>query len=154
MVTVKAPKLIIPPEGCRNSTRNDAWNTVATVNRELQIIVLQLKHWFINMSDSSYAAVTRHRRPLSTSGRPRSLDLVDDAWASETLSDDEIDVNRQENEVLAPLLEEEGGELDMDTIVVPSSSQNHHYATSSASGNGGSGVILGAVERRRKEEGK
>lgn len=56
------------------------------------------------MSDSSYAAVTRHRRPFSTSGRPRSIDIVDDAWASATLSDDEIDVERQENEVLAPPL--------------------------------------------------
>ena len=66
-------------------------------------------------SDSNYAAVTRHRRPLSTAGRPHVLDIVDDEWAADKLSDDEVEVGRHEAAV-APLLEE--GELDADAIVV------------------------------------
>jgi len=83
------------------------------------------------MSDSSYVSQTRHRRPYSTAGRPPFLDVIDDVWASETLSDDEIDVAQQEA-VIAPLLEE--GELDIDAIVVS--------------------VGSSAVERRRREEGR
>ena len=83
------------------------------------------------MSDSSYAAITRHRRPFSTAGRPPFLDVVDDVWASEVLSDDEIDVTQYEA-VIAPMLEE--GELDVDAVVV---STGHSSA-----------------ERRRKEEGR
>ena len=66
-------------------------------------------------SDSNYAAVTRHRCPLATSGRPSVLELVDDEWAQDKLSDDEVEVGRHEAAV-APLLEE--GELDADAIVV------------------------------------
>jgi hypothetical protein len=66
-------------------------------------------------SDSNYAAVTRHRRPLSTAGRPPVLEIVDDDWAADKLSDDEVEVGRHEATV-APLLEE--GELDADAIVV------------------------------------
>ena len=66
-------------------------------------------------SDSNYAAVTRHQRPFSTSGRPPVLEIVDDDWATDKLSDDEVEVERHEAAV-APLLEE--GELDADAIVV------------------------------------
>jgi hypothetical protein len=71
-------------------------------------------------SDSNYAAVTRHRRPFSTAsasiaGRPPVLEIVDDDWAADRLSDDEVEVGRHEAAV-APLLEE--GELDVDAIVV------------------------------------
>ena len=75
-------------------------------------------------SDSNYAAVTKHRRFLSTSnnnktggcgGRPPVLEIVDDEWAADKLSDDEVEVGRHEAAV-APLLEE--GELDADAIVV------------------------------------
>jgi hypothetical protein len=54
------------------------------------------------MSDSNYAARCRHKRsflpphPSHTSGpsfaRPAPLDIVDDEWAAETLSDDDIDI--------------------------------------------------------------
>lgn len=66
-------------------------------------------------SDSNYAAVTRHMRPFSTAARPPVLELVDDDWAADRLSDDEVEVGRHEAAV-APLLEE--GELDADAIVV------------------------------------
>jgi hypothetical protein len=88
-------------------------------------------------SDSNYAAVTRHRRPFSTAGRPPVLDIVDDEWASEKLPDDDVDVRRHEAAV-APLLEE--GELDADAIVV-SPTGNSSIAANNAS------------ERRRREEG-
>lgn len=66
-------------------------------------------------SDSNYAAVKRNCRPLgSRAGRPAALDVVDDQWAADTLSDDEVDVAR--HEVDAGGLEE--GELDADAIVV------------------------------------
>lgn len=85
------------------------------------------------MSDSSYAALTRHRRPLSTAGRPPALDVIDDIWASDTLSDDEIDVERHEA-VIAPMLEE--GDLDVDAVVVSVSTGQS------------------AADRKRKEEGR
>ena len=90
------------------------------------------------MSDSNYAAATRHKRPLSTAGRPPALDVVDDAWAADTLSDDEIEVSPQREADLAQLLETEG-ELD-DAVVV-------------AAGQSGS-AANGAAERRRREEGR
>ncbi len=69
----------------------------------------------IMSSDSNYAAVTRHRRPLNAkSGRPPVLELVDDDWAADKLSDDEVDVGRHEAD--AGGFEE--GELDADAIVV------------------------------------
>jgi hypothetical protein len=43
------------------------------------------------------------------------LEIVDDDWAADKLSDDEVEVGRHEAAV-APLLEE--GELDADAIVV------------------------------------
>ena len=75
-------------------------------------------------SDSNYVAVTRHRRPFSTcsksnlgegGARPPVLEIVDDEWAADKLSDDEVEVGKHEAAV-APLLEE--GELDADAIVV------------------------------------
>lgn len=87
------------------------------------------------MSDSSYAAATRHRRPYSTAGRPPVLDIIDDEWAADKLSDDEIDAGRYEA-TIAPLLEE--GELDNDAVVV-------------TTGNSASASLN--AERRRKEEG-
>jgi hypothetical protein len=54
-------------------------------------------------------------RPFSTAARPPVLELVDDDWAADRLSDDEVEVGRHEAAV-APLLEE--GELDADAIVV------------------------------------
>ena len=88
-------------------------------------------------SDSNYAAVTRHRRPFSssTAGRPPALEIVDDAWATDKLSDDEVEVGRHEAAV-APLLEE--GELDADAIVSPA---------------GNSSAAVNSSERRRREEG-
>jgi Apc13p protein len=86
-------------------------------------------------SDSNYAAATRLLRPMSTAGRPSVLEVVDDEWAADKLSDDEVDVGRHEAAV-APLLEE--GELDADAIVSPA-------------GNSSSAVT--AAERRRREEG-
>jgi len=88
-------------------------------------------------SDSDYAAVTRHRRPFSTAGRPPNLDAVDDSWARDRLEDDNLEISRHEAAV-APLMEE--GELDADAIVV-SPTGNSSAAASSAS------------ERRRREEG-
>ena len=105
------------------------------------------------MFDKSYAAVTRHRMPLSTSIRPRSIGLVDNTWASSTFNDDELDVERQENESLTPPFEEEEGELDIDNIVVLSYSHNrHHDSSSSTSGNWGPAVMFVTVERKRINE--
>uniref|UniRef100_A0A7R9ZNL8 Anaphase-promoting complex subunit 13 n=1 Tax=Craspedostauros australis TaxID=1486917 RepID=A0A7R9ZNL8_9STRA len=87
-------------------------------------------------SDSNYAAVTRHRLPNSKSGRP-PLDIVDEEWAKDALSDDEVDIMRHEA-TIAPLMEE--GELDADAIVV------------SPTGNSSSAANT-AAERRRREEG-
>ena len=58
--------------------------------------------------------------------------MIDDAWASATLSDDDIDVDQQIT-IIAPILDE--GELDVDAIVV----SNRQSA---------------ATERRRREEGR
>ena len=91
------------------------------------------------MSDSSYTARIRHRQSLqSTAGRPPQLDIIDDAWASATLSDDDIDVERHEVAV-ASMLDEEG-DLDGDAAFVSTA-----HSGSAADG---------AAERRRKEEGR
>eukprot|EP00566_Odontella_aurita_P025022 CAMPEP_0113551914 /NCGR_PEP_ID=MMETSP0015_2-20120614/14776_1 /TAXON_ID=2838 /ORGANISM="Odontella" /LENGTH=109 /DNA_ID=CAMNT_0000452833 /DNA_START=281 /DNA_END=610 /DNA_ORIENTATION=- /assembly_acc=CAM_ASM_000160 len=74
---------------------------------------------------------TTKKRHNCTGGRPTALDIVDDAWAADTLSDDEIDVNE-------PLLDE--GELDVDAVVV-------------STGHSGS-AANGAAERRKREEGR
>lgn len=67
-------------------------------------------------SDSNYSSVARYtRQPLSKAVRPVALHVVDESWASDKLSDDEVEIARHEAAV-APLLEE--GELDADAIVV------------------------------------
>jgi hypothetical protein len=52
---------------------------------------------------------------MGARARPVVLEIVDDAWAADKLSDDEIEITRHEMAV-APLLEE--GDLDSDAIVV------------------------------------
>jgi len=86
------------------------------------------------MSDSSYAAVTRHRRPYSTSGRPPELERIDDAWAAESLSDDEIDVHRHEL-AIAPLLDD--NDLDIDAVVISNGQMGPAFTS--------------AFERRRRD---
>ena len=89
-------------------------------------------------SDSNYSSVARYtRQPLSKVARPIGLCGVDESWASDQLSDDEVEISRHEAAV-APLLEE--GELDADAIVV------------SPTGNSSSAANT-AAERRRREEG-
>ena len=67
-------------------------------------------------SDSNYSSVARYtRQPLSKAARPVALHVVDEAWAADKLSDDEVEIARHEAAV-APLLEE--GELDASAIVV------------------------------------
>jgi hypothetical protein len=86
-------------------------------------------------SDSNYASVTRHtRRPLSKASRPVVLEVVDEAWAADKLSDDEVEIARHEAAV-APLLEE--GELDADAIVVSPT------GNSASAANNGEFSILG-----------
>ena len=85
-------------------------------------------------SDSNYAAVTCHRRPFSSSGRPPILlDMTNkDAdldWATDRLSDDEVEVARHVAAV-APLLEE--GELDADAVVVSPTGNSASAANSGA----------------------
>jgi hypothetical protein len=86
------------------------------------------------MSDSSYAASTRHRKPYSTGGRPHELDRIDDAWAASDLSDDEVDVHRHEL-AIAPLLDE--GDLDIDAVVISNGQMGSAFTT--------------AFERRRRD---
>lgn len=90
-------------------------------------------------SDSSYVAVTRHRRSFSASSksnlggggsRPPVLEIVDDDWAADKLSDDEVDVEKHEA-AIAPLLEE--GELDADAIVVSPTGNSASAANSGKS---------------------
>eukprot|EP00579_Thalassiosira_antarctica_P010491 CAMPEP_0201915988 /NCGR_PEP_ID=MMETSP0903-20130614/5754_1 /ASSEMBLY_ACC=CAM_ASM_000552 /TAXON_ID=420261 /ORGANISM="Thalassiosira antarctica, Strain CCMP982" /LENGTH=97 /DNA_ID=CAMNT_0048451719 /DNA_START=61 /DNA_END=350 /DNA_ORIENTATION=+ len=85
------------------------------------------------MSDST---LDKLRRPHPGTTRPSNLDIIDDAWAADKLSDDEVEVSQGEA-AIAPLLEDEG-ELD-DAVV-----------TTANSGSAASG----ALERRRKEEGR
>ena len=60
-------------------------------------------------SDSNYAAVTRHRKPWTTSGR---LDIIiDDDWAKDKLVNDDV------------LLDEPPMEEEADTVVVSRPSQ-------------------------------
>lgn len=66
-------------------------------------------------SDSNYSAVSRHRGHIpSTRARPPVLETVDDRWAADSLSDDEVELGRLEAD--AGGFEE--GELDADAIVV------------------------------------
>jgi hypothetical protein len=102
--------------------------TISLVSKR---IINQTRIYTKKMSDSSYSAATRHRTPYSTSGRPPTLDIVDDDWAADTLPDDEVDCARQEA-AIAPLL----GELDISDAV------------SAIAGNPGSAQS----EKRRREE--
>jgi hypothetical protein len=65
------------------------------------------------MSDSNYAAATRHRKPDSLTGRLPSLEIVDDEWAADHLSDDEVDCHQHEASI-QPLI----GDIDVDAVVV------------------------------------
>ena len=88
------------------------------------------------MSDSSSITVNKLRRPYPGTGRPSNLDLIDDAWVADKLSDDEVEVERGEA-AIAQLLEDEG---EMDDALVTTD-------------NSGS-AACGALERRRKMEGR
>ena len=87
------------------------------------------------MSDSKSVLVNKLRRCHPT-GRPSNLDIIDDTWTSDTLSDDEVEIEQTEQKI-APLLEDEG---EMDDAVVTTA-------------NSGS-AAMGALEWRRKEEGR
>lgn len=88
------------------------------------------------MSDSKNVLVNKLRRQYPGTGRPSNLEIIDDAWVSDTLSDDEVEVEKSEA-AIAPLLEDEG---EMDDAVVTTA-------------NSGS-AAMGTLERRRKEEGR
>lgn len=87
-------------------------------------------------SDSKTISASKLRRRHPGTSRPSNLDIIDDAWASDKLSDDEIDTAHGEH-AISPLLEDEG-ELD-DGIVTAANSGS---AASSA------------LERHRREEGR
>ena len=87
------------------------------------------------MSDSKSVLINKLRRHNPTS-RPSNLDIIDDTWTSDTLSDDEVEIEQTEQKI-APLLEDEG---EMDDAVVTTA-------------NSGS-AAMGALERRRREEGR
>ncbi|KAL3811425.1 hypothetical protein ACHAXA_006649 [Cyclostephanos tholiformis] len=96
------------------------------------------------MSDSRNIALAKLRRPRHRHGatattRPCNLDVIDDAWASDKLSDDEIDedTTRGAEAAISTLLEDEG---EMDDGIVTAA-------------NSGS-AAMGALERRRREEGR
>lgn len=88
------------------------------------------------MSDSSSVTINKLRRPYPGTSRPSNIDIIDDAWAADKLSDDEVEVERSEA-AIAQILEDEG---EMDDAVV----------TTANSGSAASG----AAERRRKAEGR
>jgi hypothetical protein len=89
------------------------------------------------MSDSSYSAATRHKQSYSTAGRPPALEIVDDDWAADTLSDDDINSGIHEA-TIASFLDE--GDLDVDAVVV---STGHSGPASNST-----------AERRKREEGR
>jgi hypothetical protein len=85
------------------------------------------------MSDSSYIAVTNHRKPFDTSGRPPVLELIDDDWAADVLEEEDLPTKAYE----VPLLED--GDLDGEQAVVTT-------GTSSS-------AVTNLEERRRRDEG-
>ncbi len=110
------------------------------------------------MSDSSYAAATRHKKPYSTTGRPYNLEIIDDTWASDTLTDDEVNCDAQEAAIASYFLDE-GDFLDVDAVVVSISAGRYsggggHGGHSGHSGGHGGGGTANAMERRRREEGR
>lgn len=109
-------------------------------------------------SDSNYIALTRHRRPFSTAGRPPVLEIVDDAWATEAiLPDDDLMITRYEQAVSSNLLlfaedEIDGGDHTNVPVVTPIVAHNGGNG-SSGSGMGGSGNTGNPMlDRRRREE--
>jgi len=93
------------------------------------------------MSDSKNLQATKLRRPINTTTtnprqRPSNLDIIDDAWAADKLSDDELSLTKGEAAITSILDDE--GELD-DGIVTTANSGS---------------AATGALERRRKEEGR
>jgi Apc13p protein len=85
------------------------------------------------MSDSSYIAVTNHRKPFDTSGRPPVLELIDDDWAADVLEEEDLPTKPYE----VPLMEDD--DLDGEQAVVTT-------GTSSS-------AVTNLAERRRREEG-
>mmetsp|Transcript_16875 Transcript_16875/g.25529 ORF Transcript_16875/g.25529 Transcript_16875/m.25529 type:complete len:116 (+) Transcript_16875:51-398(+) len=85
------------------------------------------------MSDSSYIAVTNHRRPFDTSGRPPVLELIDDEWAADVLEEEDLPTKAYE----IPLFEED--DLDGEPAVVTT-------GTSSS-------AVTNLEERRKRDEG-
>lgn len=105
-------------------------------------------------TDSNYIAVSRHRRPFSTAGRPPILEIVDDAWACETvLPDDDLIIARHEAASSNLLLFAED-EVDGDHTSVPVVTPSTNNAPGGGSGgsNGGGGGGNSFVDRRRREE--
>jgi hypothetical protein len=88
------------------------------------------------MSDSSYIAVTNHRRPFDTSGRPPALELVDDEWAADVLEEEDLPTKTYE----VPLMGEDDYDNDGEPAVVVTT------GTSSS-------AVTNMEERRRREEG-
>ena len=88
-------------------------------------------------SDSKNIAASKLRRRYPGTSRPSNIDIIDDAWASDKLSDDEIETAYGEHAI--SLLLEDEAELDYDGIVTSANS---------------SSAASGALERRRKEEGR
>jgi hypothetical protein len=89
------------------------------------------------MSDSKSVLVNKLRRRYPGTGRPSNIDIIDDTWTSDTLSDDEVEIEQPTEQKIAPLLEDES-ELD-DAVVTTANSGS---------------AAMGALERRRKEEGR
>jgi hypothetical protein len=104
--------------------------------RSIYNIVMWIAHSITMASDSKNISASKLRRRHPGTSRPSNLDIIDDAWASDKLSDDEVETSHGEHAI--SLLLEDEGELD-DGIV-----------TSANSGSAASG----ALERRRREEGR
>mmetsp|Transcript_30826 Transcript_30826/g.45597 ORF Transcript_30826/g.45597 Transcript_30826/m.45597 type:complete len:116 (-) Transcript_30826:233-580(-) len=85
------------------------------------------------MSDSSYIAVTNHRRPFDISGRPPVLELIDDEWAADVLEEEDLPTKAYE----IPLFEDD--DLDGEPAVV---------ATGTSSS-----AVTNLEDRRRRDEG-
>jgi hypothetical protein len=88
-------------------------------------------------SDSKNISASKLRRRYPGTSRPSNLDIIDDAWAADKLSDDEVETARGEHAI--SLILEDEAELDYDGIVTSANS---------------SSAAMGALERRRKEEGR
>jgi hypothetical protein len=99
------------------------------------------------MSDSSYVAVTNHRKPFDIRGRPAVLELIDDEWAADVIEDEDLPTKLYE----LPLLLADDDDDDVGGI--------------DGAGGGGSGeqavittgtsssAVTQRTERRKREEG-